>query len=466
MMRVKNLFTIDSENISVKLFAIATPIIVQNLVQYLQLQVDMAMLGHYNPVFLSAVGNVIFPYSILYTFISSLSTGTTVLIAHSIGARAIRTARRFSEVSFFYNILISVFFFLFLCLFSGTIMSMMGTSSDIGNYGSRFMGILSYSFLFEGIEFSIVAILLGIGKTRAIMYAAILRTTINIVLDWILIYGKLGFPEMGIDGAALATTIANGAAAVYFLVFLICNNKLPFKPSLAGIFKPKWAIEKSNIIVGLPFGFETMLWSFGQLILVRLINGFDPYSAGLFVLVARIQAVSVYFYSGLARGTMTLVGNKMGEGKSSEAIKIGLLSLKYALALCLVAAIFFILIPGKILGIFTTDTNIIKETIPLMFLVAVNVFPVSVNVVIGSVIRGMKDTKWMFYTQSFGTIYIIAMSAILLFVFHFKLAGVFIAIMTDETIRAILNFYRFYKGKNPFRRTHKRLSEVIRDFQE
>jgi putative MATE family efflux protein len=454
----KNINTTGSENISLKLFVIATPIIIQTLVQYIQLQVDMAMLGHYNPVFLSAVGNVIFPYSILYTFISSISTGTTVLIAHSIGARAIRTARRFSEVSFFYNILISLFFFLFLCFFSSSIMNMMGTSADIGNYGSRFMGILSYSFLFEGIEFSIVAILLGIGKTRAIMYAAILRTAINIVLDWVLIYGKFGFPEMGIEGAALATTIANGAAAAYFLVFLINKNNLPFKPSLAGIFKPKWSIEKRNIIVGLPFGFETMLWSFGQLILVRLINGFDPYSTGLFVLVARIQAVTVFFYAGLARGTMTLVGIKMGEGKYNEAKKIGLLSLNYALALCLVAAIFFILIPGKILGIFTADPVIIRQTIPLMFLVAINVFPVSVNVVIGSVIRGMKDTKWMFYTQSFGTIYIIAVSAILLFVFHFKLAGVFIAIMTDESIRACLNFYRFHKGSNPFRRAKTSIS--------
>jgi putative MATE family efflux protein len=448
----KNIFKTNSWNISVKLFAIATPIIVQNLVQYLQLQVDMAMLGHYNPIFLAAVGNVIFPYSILYTFISAISVGTTVLIAHALGAKAIRTARRYSEVSFFYNILISAVFFLLLFLFSGNIMNLMGTSADIGKYGSRFMGILSYSFLFEGIEFSIVSIILGIGKTRAIMYAAIIRTTINIALDWILIYGKIGFPEMGIDGAALATTIANAAAAIFFLAYLISDKKLPFKPGLAGIFKPKWRIEKSNIVVGLPFGLETMLWSFGQLILVRLINGFDPYSTGLFVLVARIQAVSVFFYMGLARGTLTLVGIKMGEGKYKEAVQIGLLSLKYALVLCLIAATFFMIMPAKILGIFTTDILIINQALPLMSIIAINVFPVSVNVVIGNAIRGMKDTKWMFYTQTFGTIYIIAMSAVLLYILHFKLAGVFLAIMTDETIRAGLNFYRFYKGRNPFRR--------------
>jgi putative MATE family efflux protein len=441
-------FNTDRENITFKLFAIATPIIIQNLVQYLQLQVDMAMLGHYNTVFLSAVGNVIFPYTILFSFISAISTGTTVLIAHSVGAGALKTARRYSEVSFFYNIVISVFFFVFLCFSSAGIMNLMGTSSDIGDYGSKFMGILSYSFIFEGIEFSIVAILLGVGRTKAIMYSAILRTTINIALDWILIYGKLGFPEMGIAGAALATTISNAAAAIFFIVYLITSKSLPFKPTLAGIFKPKWSIERNNIVVGLPFGLETMLWSFGQLIIVRLINAIDPYSAGLFVLVARIQAVTVFFYMGLARGTMTLVGIKMGEGKHNEAIRIGLISLRFAFILCFIASFFFILIPDKILAIFTTDREIIKQTVPLMFIVALNVFPVSVNVVIGSAIRGMKDTKWMFYTQSFGTVFIISMSAILLFIFHFKLSGVFIAILADETIRACINFYRFYSGRN------------------
>ncbi len=448
------------ENITLKLFTIATPIIIQNLVQYIQLQVDMAMLGHYNTVFLSAVGNVIFPYSILLNFLSAISTGATVLIAHSIGARATKTAKRFSEVSFFYNIAISLFFFLFLCIFSGAIMKMMGTSADIGHYGSQFMSILSGSFIFSGIEFSIVAILLGVGRTRAIMNAAIIRTVVNIFLDWVLIFGKLGFPELGIDGAALATTIANASAALYFLIYLIASKKLPFKPSLAGMLKPKWNIEKSNIVVGFPFGLETMLWSFGQLILVRLINAFDPYSAGLFIVVARIQAVSVYFYMGLARGTMTLVGIKMGEGKHKEAVRIALLSLRYALGLCIVAAIFFILIPQKILGLFTKDQAIIRQTVPLMFIVALNVFPVSINVVIGNAIRGMKDTKWMFYTQSFGTIYIIAMSAILLFVFNFKLAGIFLAILTDESIRACLNFYRFYSGKSPFNKLVKQFSKA------
>ncbi|MBN1598706.1 MAG: MATE family efflux transporter [Bacteroidales bacterium] len=433
------------KSIAHDILVIASPIIVQNLVQYIQLQVDMAMLGRYNLHFLSAIGNVLFPYTIMYAFLAAISTGATVLIAHTIGAGALKSARRYSEVSFFYNALIAIPMFAILYFFAVAIMRGMGTSPDIVQYGSIYMRVLAFSFLSFSIELSVVAILIGMGKTKAIMQAAIIRTIVNIALDWTLIYGNLGFPEAGIKGAALATTISNFSAAFYLVIYYLADKKLSIKPTLYGIFKPKWSIEINSIKIGLPYGLEAMLWSFGQLILIRLINIIDPYAAGSYVLIARIQAITFFFYVGLARGTLTLVGQSMGAGKRKEAIHTGMVSLYMSLIICVIAAVLFTTIPDKILSIFTTEHDLISRLQPLMFIIAINVFPVSVNVVIGNAIRGMKDTLWMFYTQSFGTLFVIGMSSLMLFVFQYKLTGIFITILTDEIVRSVLNFWRFYK---------------------
>ena len=441
-------FTLDPN--SRRLFAIGLPIIIQNMVQYLQLQVDMAMLGHYNALFLAAVGNVTFPYIILVNFLLGISTGATVMIAHSIGARKINHAKRYSEVSFFYNSLISIPFFMILYFLASPIMTALGTSPEINLLGSYYMRFLSWSLLFVGVEMSVTATLQGMGMTKHIMISGIIKTTVNVCLDWILIYGKIGFPEMGIEGAALATSIATAISALYLTCSLVLSGSILFRPSIGGIFKPRWSIQKKNVVIGIPTGMEAILWASAQIAIVRLVNEIDALSAGIYLMVARIQAVTFFFYLGIARGTMTLVGQKMGGKRFREAIHVGLLGVRYAFLFCFVASAFFLSMPHSILGIFTSDEQIIRSSAPLLAIVAITIYPIAINVVIGNAIRGMKDTQWMFLTQIFGTLFTISVSALLIFVFDMGILGVFVTTFFDETVRACLNFVRFYRGREFF----------------
>jgi putative MATE family efflux protein len=439
-----------SVSISYRLFALGIPIIVQYLVQYVQIQVDMAFLGHYNPLLLSAVGNVIFPYNVYVSFLLSICLGSTILISHCIGGNDLLKAKRYSEVSFFYNAVISIFFFIQIYLLTPYILTWLGTPASIHTYASDYMRILSFSFLLIGIEYSITATLQGMGITKHIMYAGIIRTGVNVLLAWILIYGNIGFPEMGIDGAALATTIANYCAGIYFILVLTFSRRLKFNPSFRGMLKPEWKIEKENITIGVPSGLEAMLWSFGQIAIIRIVNELDAFSSGLYVLVSRIQAFTFFIYIGFARATMILVGQRMGADKPQEAVKITYTSLRYAFILCAVMSVIFIAMPDKILLIFTDDTSLINRASFLMNIIAITIFPVSVNVIIGNAIRGMKDTRWMLYTQSIGTFLVVCISALMIFVFHLNLLGIFLTILLDETTRAGINLVRFRKGREYF----------------
>jgi putative MATE family efflux protein len=433
--------------LSANLFAIAAPIIIQNFVHYVQLQTDMAMLGHYNSLLLAAVGNVTFPYIILVNFLMGTATGATVMIAHAIGARKKRQAQRFSEVSFFYNSLLSIPFFLILLILPRHIMSWMGTSTEINLFGSQYMHFLSFSLLFLGVEMSVAATLQGMGKTKHIMVAGILRTVVNVFLDWILIYGTFGFPELGIRGAAIATSCANAVAAVYLICTLVFSKSMLFYPGIRGILKPKWHIQKKNVSIGVPHGLEAIMWSLGQIAIIRIVNELDAISAGLYLLVVRIQSVTFFFYLGMARATMTLVGQKMGAAQPKEALRVGTIGLLYSFLMCAVASTLFLTVPEEIIKIFTSDQTFIKSASPLLSIIAITVFPVAVNVVIGSGIRGLKDTRWMFFTQILGTSFTIVVCAILVLGFKTGLKSVFFVALADESIRALLNSIRFYKGR-------------------
>lgn len=426
-----------------KLLGLSAPIIVQNLVVYLQIQVDMAMVGQADPLYLSAIANVLYPYNIVITFLTSLGTGATVIISHSIGGRSLRSAQRYSEVSFFFNFLLAIPFFLILFQFANNLMKWMGTSESVNEYGSLFLKSLSFSVLFTGISISISAILLGIGKTKHLMVAAIITTIVNVFFDWTLIYGRLGLPEMGIQGAGTATSISNFASMVYLITALIKTRDLPFKPTIRGILNPRWSIQKRNVLVGFPFSLEAILWSLGQIIMVRMVNGLDDIAAGLYVLVKRIQSITFFFYLGIARATMILVGQEMGANNREGAFQVVSLSLKYAFSTCALASMAFLIFPEEILSIFSSERALIDRAIPLLNIVSITIFPVAVNVVIGNAIRGLKDTKWMFYTQSFGTIFVICVSAMMLFVYELDLMGVMITVLLDELIRAQLNYRRF-----------------------
>jgi Na+-driven multidrug efflux pump len=123
------------------------------------------------------------------------------------------------------------------------------------------------------------------------------------------------------------------------------------------------------------------------------------------------------------------------------------LGLRYSFMLCGIASILFLAMPERILGIFTSDPDIIRSASPLLPIIAVTIFPVAVNVVIGGGIRGMKDTRWMFYTQMIGTAFTVVLCAVLVLRFHMGLTGVFLTALADESIRAVLNLIRFVRGR-------------------
>lgn len=426
-----------------QILQLALPLILQQLCLQMQLWIDRAMLGHLNAAFFSAIGNASIPYHMITAAITAVCGGTAILVAHSIGAKDPARAQEVSEASFLGSTLLSCAAFVIFFFGSDSLFRIMGVQPPILEYSVQYIRILSMSLLVLGPASTATSILQGLGLTKIIMITGIAGNLLNILLDWLLIFGKLGFPALGIRGAALATVLANILSSALIVSYVLFHSRMPFRLRFRHILSGNFRCYRQVLTLGIPSGLEYALWNVGNVILVSFLNQLDMMSAGIYTLVFSVETVPMLIYMGFANAGLTLVGQQTGARSPRQARQTGLLCLGFSLAVCVVIAAVFHTIPRPLLSLFTDDPEILTISVPYLVFVSWILFPKAVNNVIGLCIRGMGDTRWMLYTQIFGTAFMILCGYVLILRSPLGLSGIFVTLLWDESIRSVLNLFRF-----------------------
>jgi len=433
------------------IFKIAVPLIIQQFSGQLQIFADRAMLGHVNSEYFSAVGNATIPYYTVTSVIFAICGGTTILVAQNFGASDTTSCRRYAESSFMGNFILSLLCFALFFFGSGLMFRLMGVESPILEYSESFLRIISFTLIGMGITFTAVSLMQGVGRTKIIMITGAVANILNIFLDWCLIFGNLGFPRLGIEGAAYATLISNFAAAPIILIYVFVSRNIPVRLRFRNVFRFHWRAYKTVLKLGAPAVLESALWNVGNLIVISFLNRLNIMAVGIYTLIFSLELLPMLIYTGFANAALTLVGHKTGADAHEHAVSIGFQCLRLSLLVCVVVALLFLTLPKELLGIFTNDRSMVEYAAPFLMLIAASMFPRSVNNVIGPGIRGMGDTRWMLYGQIGGTALVIALAYALIFPAGLGLWGLFLAFLVDETIRGFINLMRFWKGREVFR---------------
>lgn len=426
-----------------QILRLALPLILQQLCLQLQIWIDRAMLGHVNALFFSAIGNTSVPYHMISSSITAVCGGTAILTAQGVGAKNLTQVKETAEASFLGSSIISACAFAFFFFGSEWLFRLMGVQSPILEYSTAYIRILSVSLLILGASATTTAFLQGLGFTKIIMAAGIAGNLLNILLDWLLIFGKLGLPAFGIEGAALATVIANVLSALIVLRFVLRSPEMPVRITLMGQLRQRLRSYRRVLALGIPSMMEYALWNMGNMVLVSFLNRLDTMSAGIYTLVFSVETVPLLIYMGFANAGLTLVGQQTGANSPGQARRTGVLCLVFSLAVCTGIAAVFRTFPRQLLGLFTDDQYILDIAVPHLVFVSWLLFPKAVNNVIGLCIRGLGDTRWMLYTQIFGTIVMVCLGYCLILGSGLGLSGIFITLLVDEILRSIANLLRF-----------------------
>ena len=434
------------KNLQKPLWNIALPLLLNMLVSQVQMIIDRAFLGQIQVAYISALGNVSAPLWTTISVLFALTTGATVLMSQSLGGGKTDDARSLAHCALKYNSAVALGIFLFWFLFSRQVFSLMGVTGEVLTYCLQYIRFMIPIILITGVNAASASILQSNGYTRPILIAGIIRSGLNVVLDWLLIFGHLGFPEMGIQGAALATSIADLVGTILLVYLVFTSKRLAFRISFSEMIAAKAGTYKKIAGKGLPSATEELLWNAGNLGIIRILNFVGPLATGVYTIIFSVDIIPALIFIAIGQGVMTLAGQKTGAGDAQGARQVGILGLANAWAIAVLFLIVFLTIPEMILRIFTSDASIISSSVIFLVVAAVNFFPRSANIVLGSGIRGFGDTKWMMKTQVFGTVFVVALSLLFVLVLKLGILGVFLATVSDETARSLINYVRYRKG--------------------
>lgn len=429
-----------------QIFQLALPLILQQFCLQLQIWIDRAMLGHLNAEFFSAIGNSDAPYHMVVSTITAVCGGTAILVAQGIGAKKPDHVREISGASFLGSSILCAGFFAFFFFFAKDLFRLMGVQPPILEHSTVYIRTMSFSLLILGPAATATAILQGLGFTKVIMAAGIAGNFLNIALDWLLIFGNLGFPALGIQGAALATVIANFLSAGLTILYVLCSPGMPFRLDPAFPLSGQLRCYRQVLQLGIPSGLEYALWNVGNLILISLLNRVDMMAAGIYTLVFSIETVPMLLYMGFANAGLTLVGQQTGANDPKQAKRTGLMCLYCSLVVCVAVGVIFHVFPMQLLGLFTNDRDTLSISVPYLIFVSWILFPKAVNNVIGLCIRGLGDTRWMLLTQIFGTCFMVCCGYWLILSAGMGLSGIFITLLLDEALRSIANLIHFLRS--------------------
>jgi Na+-driven multidrug efflux pump len=232
----------------------------------------------------------------------------------------------------------------------------------------------------------------GITYTRYLSISSVIMAVVNIVLDYLLIFGKAGFPEMGIAGAAIASAISEFCALAFFII--VTNRTKRFK--LYGLFrflKPNFEIIKNtlgvSVFIMIQFVLSLSVWFVFFLIIEKM--GERPLA------ISNI-ARSVYMFLmipgwALCTVTNTLVSNALGEGKPGLVIPITFRIMKFSVIVLLAIIAVAALIPKFVLGVFTNDASLVQAAIPTYYIILTALFFFSLMSVLFNAVLGTANTR-------------------------------------------------------------------------
>jgi putative MATE family efflux protein len=427
--------------------SLAIPSVGENLLQTVFSFVDMAFVGRLGALSLAGVGLANQLIFVFLAIMMSINIGTNVLVAQNYGAKKFVKTKEIIWQSIYLAILISLVFFIFGLFFSYSIFyPFTGETALKKIAGDYLFWIITPSIVFVA-PIILGAAFRGIGDTKTPFYVTLVANGLNIFLDYVLIFGKLGFPNWGVKGAAIATSISRLVALVVYL-FLLFYKKREFH--LSNLF-PKFDFDiiKKLIKIGFPASLERFMFSFGNLFFGNVVLSIGTEAFAAHRVSINIESLSFNTGFGFTNATQTLVGQSIGNNDEKLAKRYTYTSLKITLFIMGLIGVILFFFPDLFIRIFTDDIKVIEfARIAVRIISFVQPFFAMVLIFMGS-LRGGGNTSSPFWATTLGMYLIrIPLSFILVKIFGLGMFGAWIAMAFDITFKGFYLYFIFLKKAN------------------
>lgn len=431
-------------------FSLLIPIILQNIITQSLMLADTFMVGAVGEADMASVTVANTPFFLLNLICFGIQSGACVLIAQYKGRGDMRTINRVLGVALGSAVLITSVVAIVAFLMPRTIMTLLTNSEDMIEAGAKYIRIIGFANVFGCVSSIYIGIQRSVGNARLGMYVFSSSGLLNIGLNYILIFGKLGFPALGVAGAALATLICRVLESVFVVIYAARNPYLPLMPKL--FFRPGILIFKDFIRYALPVMINEFFWSLGT----------SLYSVIMGHMMGSTQIMAAYTIAGNLDRLLTtgiyaagatsaiIVGQEIGRGDTetvyAKAAALNMISTALGLfSTLLLLSTRFLLAESVIYPIMDMSAESIRIANYMLILMAIIVpfRALCLSNIVGA-FRGGGDVRFAMLVDILPMyVFALPLSALCGLVFGLGIEIVYLCMLSDELIKVFITLIRF-----------------------
>lgn len=337
----------------------------------------------------------------------------------------------------------------FICyIFSEGIMLLFTNDQDVVKYGVKYLRVVSLSFVFTSLTYLFTFSLRSCEVLKAPLIASIISAILNIIFNYVLIFGKWGFKPMGIEGAAVATSLSRILSAI-FLIVVIYQKKYPSAVSVRDMLSFSIRFFIKALKTSIPVLFHELMWVGGISVYLLIYSKLGTKALAAFNLATSLEKfIMTPFYGMFAAGAI-IIGNKIGEGRVDSVYSISRALLLLQSIFAAIVSLTVILFRFQLTSLYNVSdlTSIYLEKLIIVVGIILTFKVINYTLAAG-ILRGGGDTKVSLYIESSG-IWLIGIPLAFLGVYYLNLPIYLLVLLVliEELYKFIFGFKRFKSRK-------------------
>ena len=427
------------------IFLLAVPMVLEMAMESIFAIVDIFFVSKLGPDAVATVGITESLLTLIYAIGIGLSMGTTALVSRRIGEKKPEEASNTAFQAIVTGMLASLVIAIPGSLYAKDLLILMGASDQMVEEGFAYPAILLGTNVVIMLLFIINAVFRSSGDAAVSMRVLWMANIINMILDPCLMFGWGPFPELGIKGAAIATSIGRGTAVLYQF-YLLFKGKKRIRLH-TDFIQIRWSLISRLVRVSLGGMFQNIIATSSWIGMVRIISMFGSEALAGYTIAIRIVIFSLLPSWGLSNAAATLVGQNLGAKKPERAEKSVWATGLVNMVMLGVIGVVFMLIPDFFIRLFTDDQKVIASGMDCLRIISYGFAFYGFGMVMVQAFNGAGDTRTptiinlvCFWGMEIPLAYFLAR------VLHFGQNGVYFAIIIAESTLTLLSIYLFRKG--------------------
>lgn len=432
----------------INMLKLAFPIMLQNLIGSSLNMVDTIMIGKLGEVEIAAVGIANQYFFFFNMILIGLSAGCSVFIAQYWGKKDFTNIKRVLGLGLVSVLFVSVIFMAVGFINPEKIISIFNKESEVISLGGKYLFIVLFSYVFTAITFLYGFSLRSTGNVFVPLIVNIMALLCNVFFNYILIFGKLGAPALGVEGAAIATLISRAVETILLLLF-VYKEKGVLAASLRELTDLSIGFFKKSYKIIMPVLLNDVFWAMASLIYSVVYGRMGTGATAAVQICNTVSNMFMVVTFGIASASSIMIGNSIGEGREDQAIDYAKKFMRISLLISIILGIGLALTSPLILSLFNVSNEVRDSTLIMLYIISLIFFVrfLCVVIIVG-ILRGAGDAKSSLIIEGFTMWFIgVPLTIIGAFLFNLPVHLVYALAILEEVTKLILGLIRLKSRK-------------------